>query len=101
MIFKLTGEDDILLDGGVNSTLLATASGELVNGFEYRFRDAVVVGTTMDELMSNAKRVMEKLEFESDSVGKVLDLITATAVSMDPETIRLQDDLFLLFDSID
>ncbi len=52
---KKTIEDDILPDG-INSVLLASADGELHNGWELRSQHGVFIGITIDELVDSISK---------------------------------------------
>lgn len=52
---KKTSEDDILQDG-INSVMLASADGELHDGWELRSKHGVFIGITIDELVENISK---------------------------------------------
>ena len=52
---NLSVEDDILQDG-INSVMLASADGELHDGWELRSKHGVFIGITIDELVENISK---------------------------------------------
>lgn len=54
-MMRKTVEDDLLPDG-INSVLLASADGELHNGWELRSQHGVFIGITIDELVDSISK---------------------------------------------
>lgn len=54
-MMRKTVEDDLLPDG-INSVLLASADGELYNGWELRSQHGVFIGITIDELVDSISK---------------------------------------------
>lgn len=52
---NLSSEDDILQEG-INSVMLASADGELHDGWELRYKHMVFIGITIDELVENISK---------------------------------------------